>query len=301
MRKLLLTLALGCSLTGLAQVFNVGQIVKLDTPVDPAAKVVAISPQADYILLSNDQNVGLTKFDLATKQTHRLTDAKGAGYNVLISPDGQDIVYRETSFNERHLRYNALKSMSVADGSARQLVEPTRDLQGYAIQEATAAAVDNGHVKVKAVRGNANAAQARPVLSINNRQLMITRNGRTEVFSPKGTDYSYIWESISPDGTKALFYVCGVGAFVCNLDGSNLIGLGEIRAPKWYDNSTIVGMYDQDNGYYVTSSVIKAATLDGKVQTLTDGSVIAMEPVAAEGVIAFSTPMGETYLINVSK
>ena len=60
-------------------------------------------------------------------------------------------------------------------------------------------------------------------------------------------------------------------------------------------------MYDQDNGYYVTSSVIKAATLDGKVQTLTDGSVIAMEPFGANGKIVFSTPMGETYLMNVTK
>ncbi|MBO4814200.1 MAG: hypothetical protein J5523_04510 [Muribaculaceae bacterium] len=300
MRKILLTLALGFSLTSLAQVFNVGQIVKLDTPVDPTAKVVAISPQADYILLSNDQNAGLTKFDLASKQTQRITDAKGAGYKVLISPDGQDIVYRETSFNERHLRYNALKSVNMANRSVQQLVEPTRDLQGFTIQDATAVAVDKGSMKVKAIRGTAPAV-VRPVLSIKNRQLMITRDGKTEVFSPKGTDYSYIWESISPDGTKALFYVCGVGAFVCNVDGSNLIGFGEIRAPQWYDDNTIVGMYDQDNGYYVTSSVIKAATLDGKVQTLTDGSVIAMEPFGANGKIVFSTPMGETYLMNVTK
>lgn len=300
MRKLLLTLALGFSLTGMAQVFNVGQIEKLDTPVDPAAKVVAISPQADYILLSDQQNVGLTKFDLATRQTQRITDAKGAGYNVLISPDGQDIVYRETTFNERHLRYNALKSKSLETGNTLELVAPTRDLQGYAIQEATAAAVDKGHMKLQAMHGNA-ATAVRPVLSINNRQLMITRNGQTELFSPKGTEFSYIWESISPDGTKALFYVCGVGAFVCDIDGSNLVGLGEIRAPKWYDNSTIVGMYDQDNGYYVTSSVIKAATLDGKVQTLTDNSVIALEPVATDGAIAFSTLVGETYLIHVTK
>ena len=295
-----MTLALGFSLTSLAQVFNVGQIVKLDTPVDRAAKVVAISPQADYILLSDEQNVGLTKFDLATQQTQRITDAKGAGYKVLISPDGQDIVYRETTFNERHLRYNALKSTSLATGSTLELVAPTRDLQGYDIQNATAAAVDNGHMKLTAIHGNA-AASARPVLSIKNRQLMITRNGQTEVFSPKGTEFSYIWESISPDGTKALFYVCGVGAFVCNIDGSNLVGLGEIRAPKWYDDNTIVGMYDQDNGYYVTSSVIKAATLDGAVQTLTDGSIIALEPVGANGAIVFSTPVGETYLINVTK
>lgn len=299
MKKVLLTLALVTSLCGFAQVFEVGGIQKLETPANPLAKVVAISPQGDYILLSDDSNTGLTKFDLSTQESLRITDAKGAGFNVRISDDGQNIIYRETTTNQNHLRYSSLKSTNLATGKKQELVKATRDLQGFAFEGKTATAVNKGKLQKKALAGKASVT--RPVLSINNRQLMMTVDGNTKVFSPNGTEYSYIWESLSPDGSKVLYYVCGVGAFVADLNGNIVASLGQIRAPQWYDNSTIVGMFDQDNGVYTTSSVIKAATLDGQVQTLTDDSVIAMYPVATQGKIVFSTPYGESFLINVTK
>lgn len=116
MKKVLLTLALVTSLCGFAQVFEVGGIQKLETPANPLAKVVAISPQGDYILLSDDSNTGLTKFDLSTQESLRITDAKGAGFNVRISDDGQNIIYRETTTNQNHLRYSSLKSTNLATG-----------------------------------------------------------------------------------------------------------------------------------------------------------------------------------------
>ncbi len=132
---------------------------------------------------------------------------------------------------------------------------------------------------------------------------MLTRDGKTSVFSPNGQEFSYIWQSISPDATKALYFVCGVGAFVCDLDGNNIKSLGMVRAPQWYDDNTIVGMQDVDDGEFILSSTVVAVTLDGTLQTLTDDSVIAMYPYAssATGKIAFSTPAGEAYIINVNK
>ena len=299
MRKVLLLFALGISTCGFAQVFTVQSVEKLDIPQSLDQKVVAISPQGDYVVTTDQSNAGLMKFDLASKSTQQLTDARGAGYKVQISEDGQNVIFRETQFNEKHLRYNSLKAINLSSGEKKVLVSATRDLEGYMLEGATVAAVNNGKVQKKALAGN--AVVTRPVLSINNRQLMITQNGQTRVLSPNGQEYSYIWESLSPNGQKVLYYVGGRGAFVCDLDGSNVTSLGVIRAPQWYDDNTVVGMYDQDNGYYTTSSVIKVATLDGQVQTLTDDSQIAMYPVAAEGKIAFSTPYGESYLIHVTK
>ncbi|MBQ4367622.1 MAG: hypothetical protein II786_06040 [Muribaculaceae bacterium] len=299
MRKVLMAFALGISTCGFAQVFTVQSVEKLDLPQNTEARVVAISPQGDYVLLSDYSNTGLTKFDLASKSTQTLTDAKGAGYKVLISEDGQNIIFRETSFNKKHLRHNSLEGMNLVSGEKKELVKASRDLQGYAIEGMTAVAIDHGKMQKKAMTGKAQVT--RPVLSINNRQLMITENGKTRVLSPNGQEYSYIWESLSPNGQKVLYYVGGRGAFVCDLDGSNIQSLGVIRAPQWYDDNTVVGMFDQDNGVYTTSSVIKVATLDGRSQTLTDDSQIAMYPVAANGKIVFSTPYGESYLINVVK
>ena len=60
-------------------------------------------------------------------------------------------------------------------------------------------------------------------------------------------------------------------------------------------------MMDLDDGEFIYASTIVAATLDGKTQTLTGDDIIAMYPHATDGKIAFSTPAGEAYIINVTK
>lgn len=297
MRKFLFALALGFSLTAMAQVMNVTSIEKVNLPEQAA--VAAISPQGDYLLLTSATNQGLTKLDLSTHQTQVISTAPSAGHNVMITPDGQTVVYRESSFNEKHLKYSTLKSVNLATGATQTLVKPTRDLQGYAIDATSAGVVNKGKFSKKAV-GNAKAQNV-PVLSIKKDQLMITVNGKTRNLSPNGSGYSYLWASLSPDGTKVLYYQAAHGAYVCDLDGSNVHKVGKMRAPVWYDDNTVVGMLDLDDGELVYASTIVAATLDGTTQVLTDDSTIAMYPHAANGKIAFSTPAGEAYIINVTK
>lgn len=301
MRKVLLAFALSASLCGFAQIFNVGEVTKVNLPANVDNLVAGISPDGSYLLVTNSANKGLAKFDLATSQSQVLSTAPGAGFDAQISQDGKTVVYRENSFTANHLRKVALNSKNLATGEVTNLVAPTRDLQGVAVEGTTANVVNNGKFSAKGLNG-AKAVKA-PVLSINNRQLMITKDGKTSVFSPNGQQFSYIWQSVSPDATKALYFVCGVGAFVCDLDGSNIKSLGLVRAPQWYDNNTIVGMQDKDNGEYILSSKVVAVTLDGTMQTLTSDDVIAMYPYAspATGKIAFSTPAGEAYIINVNK
>lgn len=301
MRKVLLAFALSASLCGFAQIFNVGEVTKVNLPANVDNLVAGISPDGSYLLVTNSANKGLAKFDLATSQSQVLSTAPGAGFDAQISQDGNTVVYRENTFTANHLRKVALNSKNLATGEVTNLVAPTRDLQGVAVEGTTANVVNKGKFSAKGLNG-AKAVKA-PVLSINNRQLMITKDGKTSVFSPNGQQFSYIWESVSPDATKALYFVCGVGAFVCDIDGSNVKSLGLVRAPRWYDNNTIVGMQDKDNGEFIISSKVVAVTLDGTMQTLTSDDVIAMYPhaSAAAGKIAFSTPAGEAYIINVTK
>lgn len=297
MRKTLFALALGFSMSAMGQVLQVTSIEKVILP--EKAAVAAISPQGDYLLLTSGTNQGLTKLDLVTNQTQVLSTAPSAGHNVKISPDGQTVVYREGSINDKHLRLSTLKSMNLGTGSSQVLVKPTRDLQGYAVDATTAGAVNKGKYSGKAI-GNAKA-QKLPVLSIDKGKLMITVNGKTRNLSPNGNQFSYLWPSLSPDGTQVLYYLAAHGAYVCNLDGSNVRKVGQMRAPVWYDDNTIIGMMDKDDGEYIYASTIVAATLDGTTQVLTDDATIAMYPHAAAGKIAFSTPAGEAYIINVTK
>ena len=300
MRKVLLALALCVSFSGMAQLVTVTSINKVNIPESAVNKVAAISPAGDYILVTTDYNCGLTKFDLSTGATQVITQAQGAGFDAKISPDGNTIVYREKSTNNKHLQMTAVKSKNLTTGDEQQLVKPTRNLQGVTINASTAVAVNNGKI-IKKTIGDGRAQVNAPVLSTKNFKMYITRNGKTSELAPKGHGYRYIWASLSPDASKVLFCCSGNGAYVCNLDGSNLTSLGNYRAPKWMGNDMVVAMDCQDNGEVFTSSEIVVLDLNGNKQIVTGEDVIAMYPLPADGKIAFSTPTGEAYIINFAK
>lgn len=301
MKKLLLALTICVSTAGFAQVLNVASVEKLNIPADANKTIVGISPKGDYVLFSTVQNVGLTKYDLQNGETTVVTTAPGAGFGAKISEDGTSVVYRETSLSPNHLKKVSLKTKNLSTGEVKTIISETRDLQGVSLDGNTVVAINKGKKSTKSLT-SAKAQTEKPVLSINNRALIITKNGKTRVFSPNGSQYSYIWPSVSPDGTKALYYICGIGAFVCDINGSNVKNIGKIRAPKWYNNNVVIGMNDIDNGEFVTSSSIIAYSLDGNKQTLTKESEIAMFPyVSADGSkIVCSSPMGEAFIININ-
>ncbi|MGN0207427.1 MAG: hypothetical protein ACI4BC_09300 [Muribaculaceae bacterium] len=265
---------------------DVASVQKLATP---QGVVAGISPQGDYILLTNAQNQGLIKFDLSTGKTTVVTDVAGAGYDVKISDDGKDIVYYEQTIKEG-LRYRSVKQINLATGEMKQLAEASREVNPIA----------EGKIATSVLKKSKKAPA--PVLSILNSQLMITQNGQSRVLSPNGEEYSYIWPSLSPDGTKVLYYVCDLGAFVSDLKGNIIASLGFIQAPQWYGNNLVVGMNDIDDGQVVISSSIVVTDLSGISQTLTDPSVIAMYPCvnALGDKIAFTTSGGEAYIININ-
>ena len=284
-----------------AQVLSVKSVEKVPIPVDADNAVAAISPGGDYILLTTSTHRGLKKFDLATGETTTLTEAEGAGYRATVAADGKTIVYRETSFTPQHLKMTALKSISTVTGAKRELAPAQRMLQGYRLDGNAAAVISKGKMRVRSLNG-AKIVATPPTLSLTqNHQMQLTRNGKTTLLAPNGKNVRYIWPSLSPDGTKVLYYVSGVGCFVCDLNGNNVKPMGQLRAAKWYDNTTIVGMNDQDNGEYVTSSSIIAKTLSGAEQKLTSDEIIAQYPQVSPSSrkIAFETPAGEAYIINL--
>ncbi|MFC2474797.1 MAG: hypothetical protein ACFNT8_02920 [Prevotella sp.] len=301
MKHLLLTMALCLPIAVSAQVLSVKSVEKVPIPVDADNAVAAISPGGDYILLTTSTHRGLKKFDLATGETTTLTEAEGAGYGTTVTADGKTIVYRETSFTPQHLKMTALKSISTVTGAKRELAPAQRMLQGYRLDGNAAAVISKGKMRVRSLNG-AKIVATPPTLSLTqNHQMQLTRNGKTTLLAPNGKNVRYIWPSLSPDGTKVLYYVSGVGCFVCDLNGNNVKPMGQLRAAKWYDNTTIVGMNDQDNGEYVTSSSIIAKTLSGAEQKLTSDEIIAQYPQVSPSSrkIAFETPAGEAYIINL--
>lgn len=276
MKKIFLSLVLAISMMASAQVFEVGQLTKLNTPTDTDVKVAGVSADGSYVLITNGANQGLRRYDVATGKTTTITTADGAGFNVQISNDGQEIVYRETKFDKQGLRKNDIVRLDLATAKTATIAKGQRDMMAMA-------------------NTGANVS-----VSINDRKIVLNKNGKNIILAPNGSCESYIWPSISPDGTKLCYYVCGVGCYVSNIDGTQARFIArDCRAAQWYDNNTLVAMADKDNGHFVTESAIVAYTLDGKQQVLTYKTMIAMFPYVANNAIVFSTDEGEIYMLNV--
>ena len=264
------------SLAASAQVLEVVSMQQLPIPANAEMKVAGVSPAGDYVLLTTDINKGLQRYDMASQSLTTITDAAGAGFNVQVSKDGQEVVYRETTFDRNNLRQNKIVRLNMFNQRHNVVARNQRDMKQMATSDNLT------------------------TVSINDRLIVLKRNGLTTTLAPNGSHLSYIWPSVSPDGTKLCYYVCGNGCWVSNIDGSNPQYIAHAcRAAQWYDNNTIVAMADEDDGHFMTASRIVAYTLDGKMQVLTNDSMIAVEPYAANGAVVFSTLDGEVYMLNV--
>lgn len=260
-----------------AQLLEIVSTQQLTIPANEELKVAALSPKGDYILLTNDVNKGLMQYDLSTGNIATITDAEGAGWGVKISPDGQDVVYRERYMTaDQTLRNNIMK---------------------YSIKGQKRAAIAKGQRDLSKL---VSAKQANTVAINGDLHMVLTQGSKTTILTPNGADQAYNWASLSPDGTKILYYVSGKGCYTCNLSGNNphFIAL-DCRAPQWYDNQTIIGMHDEDDGKFLTASAIVAYDLQGQKQILVNKEHLAIYPYAANGKVAFSTANGEIYLMHV--
>lgn len=275
-KSMLFVAALFFGLAANAQVLKVVSMQQLTSPSDMDVKVAGVSPDGDYVLLTTGSNKGLQRYDVATKTTTVLSEAEGAGYNVQISADGQEVVYRETTVGRDQLRRNNIVRKNFTRQRRNVIARGQRDMDKMATTDAKA------------------------TVTISDRLMVLHQNGTDKTLAPNGTDKSYIWASISPDGTRLCYYVCGEGCFVSNIDGTNPQFIAHAcRAAKWYNDNTLVGMADEDNGEFITASAIVAYTLDGRKQVLTDNTMIAMYPSVAKNLIVFGTEDGSTYMLNV--
>ena len=297
MKQLFLSVALALSATAFAQLLEVESVTPLKLQGVGRSVVTGVSPKGDFLLLSDAQLNGLAKYDLSTNRIEVISQARSAGLNVAVSADGSCVAYREDSFNDR-LRYTDVKVRNFATGTTKQLLKGARNVNGVSLQGNSAVTVANGEAKTTALTGKA-AKKTTPVASIVNRRLVLTTNGTSKTLSPLGTDRSYLWPSVSPDGKHICFYVAGTGCYISDLKGKIVARLGKIHAAKWLNSTTVVGMNDTDDGYTITSSAIVAATIDGKSQVLTDSSLKAMYPYPAGNKIFFSTDEGSNYIINI--
>ena len=274
MKKVYLFLALAIPMMASAQLLEVTSTEHVTMNAD--AKVAAFSPKGDYLLLTNTSNQGLQRMDLVTKKVTQITTAEGAGYNVKIAQDGKQVVYREVTIDANKSRLSTIVRHDLVAKQSKVVAKKQTNLAAMVVDA------------------------ERPSFSVKDRQLMMTRNGETTIFSPNGQQYSYHWASLSPNGQKVSYYISAVGCFVCDIDGQNIQFIGHnCYAPVWYNDEIIIASDTKDDGHVITESAIVAYDLKGNKQVLTNGDHIAVFPQTAEGKIAYSTSEGEIYVMNI--
>ena len=277
MKKLLLIAACAFGMMANAQLLEIQSVKKLPVSTGEEMKVAGFSPAGDYVLLTNDIDKGLIRYDLATGTQTQLTDALGAGWAVKISKDGKDIVYREMTIGEDKLVKHDIVKMNVVKKEATTVAKAQRDMTNFV-----------------------HANNANSVTINEDLHMVVVKNGKNIVLTPNGKEEAYNWASISPDGKSILYYVSLKGCFVCDLNGSNVRFVARhCRAPQWYNNNIIVGMADEDDGKFMTASAIVAYDLKGNGQILVNKENMAIYPYAVEGKIAFSNAAGEIFLMQV--
>ncbi len=313
MKRYISTILAGAALTAGAQIFEVQSVEPITLPAGLAqSQVVAISHDGSFLLLTDDTYNGLARFDLSTGTAEVITTAAGAGIDPSLSADDSHIAFRDVTYSETHRRLTAVQVADLGTRQFTRVVPPSREVQGVAISGDAAVAVVAGQPARRAIAAatTAGARRARstsaerPVLSIANEQLMITRGGATSLLSPCGTDgCSYIWPSVSPDGRRVMFYLVGRGIYTCDLNGGDVKFVADLHAPVWYSDDVIVAMNDIDGiDTQVSSEIVAIRLSDGERQTLCGGSeLIAMWPVAnaATRRIAFTTRDGAPHLITL--
>lgn len=300
MRKLFFSAVLVASQLCFAQGIDVLSTEQIQIASSEGAFAPIMSPNGEYLLVTSNTMSGLMKYDLATKETSTISSEMGAGYDVIISSDGSTIAYREKVYKNK-LRYTTVKSVDVATGASATIVDASRTVYGVAAVNGTTSVLDGTSVKSKTMSNKAESTVA--VASIVDSKLYISANGKTKELSPNGTGADYLWASVSPDGTKVLYYVINSArTYVCNLDGSEVTSIGTLRAPKWMGNDWVVGMMDKDDGHVVTASKIVVSKANGTFYSvLTDESEICMYPSASADAskIVYNTASGKVYLMNV--
>lgn len=303
MKKTLLSmLALGMAFGVGAQVVEVAglQEVKLAQPL--SVDLAKVSPDGSFAIVSCNTSTALHKVDLTTGSSTMITPS-GRALELQFTPDSRSVIFKRSVTGPKKLRYHSVESVDLTSGAELQLAKPARHAANYSVTKRGTLTIagENGAARSMSLHGKKVQETPRAIVGINKGHLEVTdATGTTRFIDPQGRG-SYLWPSVSPDGTRIVYYKSGSGCFVCDIDGSNVRPLGYIHAPAWLNDQAVIGCQDYDDGMYVTSSAIVAADMNGTIQTLTDPALLGMGPSAsADGkTVTFGTADGKLYVLTL--
>lgn len=289
--------------------FRVTETRKVDTGAGIGVYHPVFSPDGKKLLVSSENYDGLGIVDLEKPSYRQLSVDQGAGYLAAFADDGVTVVTRSIDPESQTMDILTIDTQTAQRKVLRSRAPHTNRLS---LRRGTLNYADAGALKTMAVGTRLRTAALAPqkediFVTEEDLKIVVYRNGVGTVVDPLSTpdhDVNYCWTTLSPDKTKIAF-VAGKNAYTCNLDGSNLTNLGDLRAPQWRDNDYVVGMNDADDGHVFTRSDIVIVRKDGsQYQQLTsrNGEIKMFPSVSSDGKrIAFHTTEGQVYIMSITE
>ena len=254
-----------------------------------------LSPDGQKVLFTQSDYEGLNVYDIADDVVTPLASDRLAGFSPAFSKDGKS-VYFLSQTRENMLVYREMKSvnldgtgMSTVMGKSRGMLHPV------AVDGGVVTVSDNGR-KLKAKSNGGTYAYSA------GKEIVVVKNGIEKKIAPVPTKYTYIWESLSPDGTKILFYAGGKGAYICDLDGNLVAELGKYTSPAWCGNDYVVAVNATHDGHQYETSQIVLLKVDGSYKKeLTAPVSMSMHPTASASGdrLTYNTIDGRLFLMDL--
>ncbi len=258
------------------------------------------SPDGKTIYYTASDFDGIWAYSTASGKSVQITTDKASGYGFTISPDGARIAWRRTlSGVLPGERLQEAVVGNVAGGGSTILSSGKSVSLPAFVRSDVVYSVGN---RVEGVTAGAQPAGTVAILGIEETKIAVLRDGVKSFIDPLGNG-SYVWPSLSPDGSKLLAYEMDRGTFVSDADGSHAVRVGRRDAPVWTrDGRWVIYMADSDDGHAIRSSEIAYVSPDGKVSgNLTSTShTIEMYPQCSPvaDAIVCSTLEGEILVIT---
>lgn len=260
-----------------AQALSVGQIRPVEG-LGAGAYHPVLSPDGSTLLFSAVDHTGLNALDLTTGKVSVLDKDAAAGFNPVFSADGKTVAYRTAAVKDG-LLCRDLRSYNLAKKAGKQLQGLTRN-----------------DVDLDKAAGKTAYARA------DYREIVVSDATGTRRITPLADAHSYLWASLSPDGTHLLFSEPFSGVYVANADGTEprkIADKGDY--PAWAGDNIIVYVLTRDDGYVTLSSQLIAVDLnDNSTTVITSPENIVGEATAAtNGTVIFNTVDGSLYTVTI--
>jgi Tol biopolymer transport system component len=272
---------------------------QLDLPAGQQWLAPRFAPDGLSIFLTTNGYTGIYRYVTATGEFRTVTDEPGAGFGFAVSDDGNRLAYRRTTYGRTAFE----RTQEIVDVDLRRQTH---------VQTAAGGNLSTPvffHEMILYSRGDETASipqadgavQSAVLLGIEETKIAIVVNGRKVLLDPFG-DGSYIWPSLSPDGSRVVAYEMARGTFVCDLTGKVQARLGRRDAPVWTkDGRWIIGVEEKGDGHRLLGADLFAVAVDGsKTVRLTDSQAIELNPSCSPSAntILCNTADGKILLLN---